>query len=248
MRPRCPVCKKLFWCDWPNMWAYKRDGVYLCSWGCLRKYDERKEAKEMKTLTTEEKRTACEVALTGGNPSPYLKGLGVTNVTTAWATCKTWARGNLNQDEYEKLPEKLGKTPAKTVQEITEQMAEDGVELVYDPSIAEEYKAEKEAKKANEQAREEADEEMNRLKIFREIDMEPLEVCGVRSRVLKDGVYTRNTAGNAMILSGLSMADDHLGLRAETWSRLSAEILLALKQLGIKGGDPEDYTGNNGPL
>ena len=32
MRPKCPVCGKLFWCDWPNLWRYKRDGAYLCSW------------------------------------------------------------------------------------------------------------------------------------------------------------------------------------------------------------------------
>ena len=235
MRPRCPVCKKLFWCDWPNMWAYKRDGVYLCSWGCLRKYDERKEAKDMKTLTTEEKRTACEVALTGGNPSPYLKGLGVTNVTTAWATCRTWARGNMNQDEYEKLPEKLGKTQAKTVEEITEQMAEDGVELVYDPSIAEEYKAEQKAKKATERT-------------CRILGQEPLEVASLKSRVLKEGYYRKNRDGSGMWLEGGSMEKDELGLGAGNWIRFSAEILLALEQLGIKEGDPEDYTGNNGPL
>ena len=44
MRPKCPVCGKLFWCDWPNLWRYKREKIYLCSWSCLRKYDERKEA------------------------------------------------------------------------------------------------------------------------------------------------------------------------------------------------------------
>ncbi len=219
MRPRCPVCGKLFWCDWPNMWTYKRDGKYLCSCGCLRKYDERKEAKEMKTLTTEEKRTACEVALTGGNPSPYLKGLGVTNVTTAWATCRTWARGNLNQDEYEKLPEKLGKTQTKTEEEITEQMEEDGVELVYDPSIAEEYKAEQKAKKATERT-------------CRILGQEPLEVCAVKSRVI-DAEY-RKTGGRTMTLAGSPLELNMLMLTARQWTALTAEILLALTQLGVE--------------
>ena len=46
MRPKCPVCGKLFWCDYPNLWRYKRDKKYICSWSCLRKYDG-KEAGDM---------------------------------------------------------------------------------------------------------------------------------------------------------------------------------------------------------
>ena len=61
-----------------------------------------------------------------------------------------------------------------------------------------------------------------------------LEVCAVRSRVLKDGYYRKNTAGNAMILEGMSMQDDHLGLNARNWIRLSEEIRQALEQLGIR--------------
>ena len=47
MRPTCPVCGKLFWCDYPNLWRYKREKLFICSWSCLRKYDERREAKNM---------------------------------------------------------------------------------------------------------------------------------------------------------------------------------------------------------
>ena len=51
-----------------------------------------------------------------------------------------------------------------------------------------------------------------------------------------------------MFLEGDSLNDSALGLKAENWIRLSAEILLALEQLGVKEEDPEDCTGNNGPL
>lgn len=180
MRPTCPVCGKLFWCDYPNMWRYKREKIYLCSWSCMRKFDERKEAGDM-------------------------------------------AYSKIRKDG----------TPAK--KPGGKKKEEPKVELVYDPSIEEKYRAEQEQKKATERT----------CKI---LGQEPLEVCGVRSRVLKDGVYTRNTAGNAMILGGMSMRDEHIGLKAENWIRLSAEILLAFEQLGIKEGDPEDYTGNNGQL
>ena len=176
MRPKCPVCGKLFWCDYPNLWRYKRDKKYICSWSCLRKYDG-KEAGDM---------------------------------------------------AYRKI--KKDGTPAKPTRK---QKEEPKVELVYDPGIAEKYRREqaREAQqRANEQARAEA--EKKEKDIVCKIDMEPLEVCGVRSRVLKDGVYTRNTAGNAMVLGGMSMRDDNIGLKAENWIRLSAEILLALEQCG----------------
>lgn len=39
MKPRCPVCRKAFWVDWPSLWTYKRGNQFICSWSCLRKYD-----------------------------------------------------------------------------------------------------------------------------------------------------------------------------------------------------------------
>ena len=44
MRSICPVCGKKFWCDYPNLWAYKIGSLYICSWKCLRA--RRKEAEE----------------------------------------------------------------------------------------------------------------------------------------------------------------------------------------------------------
>lgn len=43
---KCPVCGKTFWAG--SQWAYKRgyerNGyLYICSWKCLNKWDERKE-------------------------------------------------------------------------------------------------------------------------------------------------------------------------------------------------------------
>ena len=47
---KCPVCGKRFDVLWPNQWAYKRGNKFICSWGCIRKYD-RKEANGMYTKT-----------------------------------------------------------------------------------------------------------------------------------------------------------------------------------------------------
>ena len=144
----CQVCGKEFDVLWPELWRYKRglgtNTSYFCSWGCLRKYDKEREQNIM--LKDEQKKTAAEMALEGKNPLPYLKQCGMSNPTNAWQTVRKWARGNLNQDEFEKLPEKCG-----DMKETAE--ARETVELVYDPEIAEEYRREQEQKKANEEAR-----------------------------------------------------------------------------------------------
>lgn len=135
---------------------------------------------------------------------------------------------------------KKGKKDFKPVVEVTDKLPpwkpgtqkppcekkEPKVELVYDPSIAEEYRREQAAK---------AEKPISYEDVMQEINTrDQLEVCAVRSRVLKDGYYRKNTAGNAMILEGLSMQDDHLGLNARNWIRLSEEIRQALEQLGIR--------------
>ena len=50
MRRTCPVCGKLFFCDYPNLWVYKRYGEFICSYGCLRQFD-REEASKMYSKT-----------------------------------------------------------------------------------------------------------------------------------------------------------------------------------------------------
>lgn len=135
---------------WPELWRYKRNGgtanywKYFCSWGCLRKYDKGREQNTM--LTDEQKRKAAYMAYNGENPLPYLKQCGMSNPTSAWQTVRKWARGNLDQHEYEKLPVKCGDMQEKAPKRET-------VELVYDPEIAEEYRREQEQKKANEETR-----------------------------------------------------------------------------------------------
>lgn len=179
MRPKCPVCGKLFWCDYPHLWRYKRDKKFICSWSCLRKYDG-KEAEDM---------------------------------------------------AYSKI--KKDGTPAKIPS--GKKKEEPKVDLVYEPAIAEEYKAEQEQKKATERT-------------CRILGQEPLDCAAVFSRILKYGRYWKLKDPLRAGFMQLTANDVDITLTANEWIRFSAEILLALEQLGIKEGDPEDYTGNNGPL
>lgn len=66
------------------------------------------------------------------------------------------------------------------------------------------------------------------------VDMEPLEVYAIKSRVLKDGFYKKTNSGEGMFLYGLSVQQEQIGLTAEHWKELAAEIILAMNQLGIK--------------
>ena len=103
----CPACGKKFVVMWPQLWAYKRNGsMYLCSWGCLRKFDK----EEMENMTDEKKMEAVRIALDGGSPAKFLREQGSRNPTTTWKAIRKWA---MKQDEFKdaEIPEKFGRWP-----------------------------------------------------------------------------------------------------------------------------------------
>ena len=50
MIKQCAVCRKQFDVLWPELWTYKRGAKYLCSWKCLRLFDEKGSKKMYKTV------------------------------------------------------------------------------------------------------------------------------------------------------------------------------------------------------
>lgn len=137
----CRCCGKRFTVLHPSRWAYKvRDRgmpheVYFCSWHCLREDEKGREERVAIILTEEQKRTACEMALKMESPLPYLKGLGVKNPTVGWDSCLKWAAREWDPDVVEDLPRRFG-------QKKQEKAERPEVMLVYDESIAEEYRRE----------------------------------------------------------------------------------------------------------
>jgi hypothetical protein len=86
----CPICGKAFDVQWPHLWRYKRDKFYLCSWKCIRLFDEKgKEAKPVKE-TSEKKRVrmnpddmaeALRLFKAGDSRlDQYLENHGITNI------------------------------------------------------------------------------------------------------------------------------------------------------------------------
>lgn len=222
---KCPVCKKEFDVLWPSQWAYKRGNKFICSWGCIRKYD-RKEADGMQgkaILTDKQKRKAIEMALNGESPLPYMKECGAANPTTTWQSVLNWAKKNCDRDVYEELPERFGqqKKPEpvvieKDIDKVYEAEEKQQVELVYDPSIEDEYR------KEHPELYPQPEEKVKAV--------EPLPIASVWSRVVDTGTY-RKVNGVGMMLELGPLRDGPLMLSAEDWRKFAEEIGIALEML-----------------
>ena len=135
---RCAYCKKKFALLYPKVWGYQRNTgkgiLYFCSWHCKR--EEEKERDEMKKLTLDQKKKAVKIAVDGGNPLGFLESLGLKNAVEAWSKIKSNLK-EFDPDTYAKLPKRL---PQRT-RHVSAPKPEK-VELVYDPGIEAEYRAE----------------------------------------------------------------------------------------------------------
>lgn len=234
---KCRNCGKRFTVLHPTRWAYKRPKgrlyEYFCRWSCLRadeKKDRRKEAKEVtkakETRIRRDKReTLVElIELYEGEckaPVEFLQECGYRNPEDAWHEMKTWSKRNA-PDLYQKLADH------KLVHPKKERPA---VELVYDPTIAEEYKREKE--RAEEEERIERGrriaERLDKADQARQemIDgIKPLPVAAVYSRTI-DGARFKKMDGGMMLVN----TDYCIRLTAYEWFKLTEEILVAIRQL-----------------
>lgn len=232
---KCRNCGKRFAVLHPTRWAYKRHKglgyVYFCSWGCLRadeKKDERKEAKEVtkakETRIRRDKReTLAElIELYEGeckDPVEFLQECGYRNPEDAWHEMKTWSKRNA-PDLYEKLADHKLVHPKKE---------KPAVRLVYDPSIAEEYREEQAERAMREERGRRIAEGLDRADQMRKqmIDgIQPLAVAAVYSRTI-DGARFKKIDGGMM----LTTADYCIRLTAYEWFKLTEEILVAIRQL-----------------
>ena len=211
----CANCGKEISIIHPELWVYKKicgkKTTYWCSWSCLREAE--KDECDMKKLTPEDKKEAIRIALNGGNPLEYIRMCGISNAKEAWRKIKVTLKEK-NPAVWEKLPARVPTDKSFAI-EIPEQAPTPNVSgpfIIHAEDVgAVEVETPEKPKKP-----------------------EHLPVCAVRSLVLKDGFYRKNTIGTSMILGGLSMADDHLALTGEDWVRLSKEIMIAVKQLGVE--------------
>lgn len=231
---KCPVCGKDFDVLWPNHWVYKRGNQFICSWGCIRRYD-RKEADGMQgkaILTDKQKRKAIEMALNGESPLPYLKECGAANPTTTWQSVLNWAKKNCDRNVYEELPERFGQQKKANGVDVPppkpgepKPPAEPKIELVYDESIADEYRREQEAKKAEDPLAYEIPIRKERVNI----GPARLPIASVWSRAMEMGTFTK-VQGIGMMLKD---PECQILMSRAKWEELADEIRVALEMLEV---------------
>lgn len=66
---KCATCGKEFDAMWPDLWTYRRGGTFLCSWSCMRKYDEGKGSEDMARM----KKDGTEAKKPGPKPKPKVE-------------------------------------------------------------------------------------------------------------------------------------------------------------------------------
>lgn len=111
----CPQCRKNFTVLYPGEWVYKRGRVghviYLCSWKCLQAFDKETKGDNRpmsgkRIVTDENRREAVQIAIKGGDPRPYLAGLGIKATDNMWHEIKSKLKAE-DPDTYELLPPKI---------------------------------------------------------------------------------------------------------------------------------------------
>lgn len=158
----CPVCGRKFWVDWPHLWRFKADGIFFCRYNCKREMEKRKEAEEkmaqMRNSTKEMARGLLDAMEAGKDPMDWLREQGYTNPEKAYQNIKARIK-----DRDPELAKRFPKVRAGR-KKAAEEQEETTVELVYDPSIAEEYRREQRQKEAEREARQMAEHPMVNVK------------------------------------------------------------------------------------
>lgn len=104
----CAMCGKSFDVLYPDLWRYKRGSLFLCSWSCLRQFDEGEKA--MNKITLKQKQKAVEIAISGGNPIEYLRSCGSTAPDKLWCYIKTVLKKK-EPETFAKIPDLRRKKP-----------------------------------------------------------------------------------------------------------------------------------------
>ena len=114
----CPVCGKLTCIHWPEHWVHRRGATYYCSDNCLQvdlvkdtkllneSMSKRRKGKVKAILNEEQRKHAVEIALSGGDPRPFLSDCGSKNPEKLWSYIKTCLR-KTDPGTYDKLPARI---------------------------------------------------------------------------------------------------------------------------------------------
>lgn len=99
------ISPRATWCNFQREHLHRKPYQYTD--GKPRKVIKRKETEGMFRVTEEIKGSAIKIALAGGDPKPYLSGLGCEDPVTAWYRIRKDLKDNF-PDIAAKLPKRIG--------------------------------------------------------------------------------------------------------------------------------------------
>ena len=158
-------------------------------------------------LTDDQKAQAVKIAIAGGDPRNYLRDCGSKAPDVMWQSIRAKIMAE-DPETYEKLPKRIPRAGKKKQE----------VELVYDPSIAEEYRQEQ-----AEDAERKEPEPKKETKMLRALVAE-----GLAGRWSTDGEVIQLMDADAM--EGLA------DMTLEEWQAAIMELPAVLHMFGMEAG------------
>ena len=122
---KCVVCGKDFHVMYPDMWTYKRwcryRLIFLCSWGCMRAFDEEAKVKRKERAVgnrnqVQTGRELLEAMEAGEEPLEWLRKQGYINPAKAYQNIKEACKARAPEIAA-KFPEHITKERAKKLRE-----------------------------------------------------------------------------------------------------------------------------------
>jgi hypothetical protein len=159
-------------------------------------------------LTDDQKAQAVKIAIAGGDPRNYLRDCGSKAPDVMWQSIRAKIMAE-DPETYEKLPKRIPRVGKKKQE----------VELVYDPSIAEEYRQEQ----AEDAGRKEP---------------EPGNVPDLKLKAIAaEGIAGRWTTDGKMIRLRNSETNDSIAdMTPLEWEAAAAELPEVLRLFGMEAG------------
>ena len=122
MNRKCPVCGIMFDVLYPDLWRFKRNHIFYCTYSCLKLSDEG--VKEMAKITKEQKQKAVDIALDGGNPVEFLKGCGSMAPDQMWTYIKKTLKAKEPEVYAKLLLKAVDKAPTVKFEDVKKDIME----------------------------------------------------------------------------------------------------------------------------
>ena len=119
---KCPVCGIMFDVLYPDLWRFKRNHIFYCTYSCLKLSDEG--VKEMAKITKEQKQKAVDIALDGGNQVAFLKECGCMAPDQMWAYIKKTLKAKEPEVYAKLLLKAVDKAPTVKFEDVKKAIME----------------------------------------------------------------------------------------------------------------------------